>query len=728
MRSTAEIDFQVCHRTEGRIRLRVPFLWNNPSRSFQLERLLIRNAIFTSVRVRPTTGCVILGYNQDLAGTHDVLYALGKNLDDLRSMPPRDLIPDEPPPGHRNSSTVRHELLHVLALTGFSLFYLFRLFVTKSPLSPTVGFIGVALGSLPLFRRAFSDVAHGKFLSANTFLSGATVLSAATREIPAALEVIWIQEIGQFLEGAVQDRSRRAIRDVLVTTPENAHVLAGGSEIVTPIDQVRHGDVLAVHEMERVPVDGVILKGEALMDESHITGRAEPVPRTVGDRVFAGTMLNEGALKLRAEKVGADTYLARVTRMVETSLLQKAEVEGQADRLAARLTALGLGASAAVFLLTGNLARALSLQLALASPCATVLAASTAVTSALAAAARRQVLIKAGKYLERMASADCICFDKTGTLTDALPHVVEVIPALEGENRHHVLHAAAEAQGHSTHPIARALRKADLFPESGRREVLRCETFLGRGVRSRINGDTLAVGNAEFMVEEGTDFTAFSASARRLAQGGCTLVYVAQNRKALGIVGLKYGLKDGSAALIQRLRSSGVSEIHLISGDDQAVVRRTARGMGLTHARGNMLPENKASYVERLVRRGRVVVMVGDGINDAPALARADVGIAMGAGGAEAAVEAADIALADDRLDRLVFARDLSRQTLRIIAQNHWFALTTDLVNGLLAVAGILPPVLSGGFHIAHTILILANSSRLLAFSDGVEVHRQPGS
>ena len=207
---------------------------------------------------------------------------------------------------------------------------------------------------------------------------------------------------------------------------------------------------------------------------------------------------------------------------------------------------------------------------------------------------------------------------------------------------------------------------------------------------------------------------------------------MAENGKARGIVGLKYGLKDEAAALLQRLRKSGFSEIHLISGDEQVVVKRTARGLGLTRATGNMLPEDKAAYVERLVRTGRVVVMVGDGINDAPALARADVGIAMGAGGPEAVVEAADIALADDRLDRLLFTRDLSRQTLRIISQNHWFALTTDLLNGLLALAGILPPVLSGAAHIAHTILIFANSSRLLTFrgksgdSQAVECGAEP--
>jgi cation-transporting P-type ATPase C len=281
---------------------------------------------------------------------------------------------------------------------------------------------------------------------------------------------------------------------------------------------------------------------------------------------------------------------------------------------------------------------------------------------------------------------------------------------------------AAAAQCHNTHPIAKALVQAAPVNHKPTGNAIRCETILGRGVRAQLGRDHVIVGNLAFMEAEAIAAGHFKTAAGELEKQGCTPVYVARNGRLQGMIGLKYDFKPGSARVLQLLRQAGLSQFHLVSGDTHEVVMRTTGDLGMTSVNGNMLPEDKARFVAQLVSEGQQVAMVGDGINDAPALAQANIGIAMGAGGAEAAIEAADIALVDNRLERIVFIRQLSQRTLRVIQQNHWFAVTTDLLGAVLAIAGLLPPILSGATHIVHTLTILTNSSRILSFQPlGIE-------
>jgi cation-transporting P-type ATPase C len=612
--------------------------------------------------------------------------------------------------------SIRRSLFRILILTGFTLLHLIRTFIFNSPFSRRWLVAGTLLAGLQLFRRAIWDVKQEKFLSANIFLSGATLLATFTGESAAALEVLWIQEIGQLLEDYIQDRSRRAIREVILVSPQNAFLLVDDGEVEIPVTRIRTGDILCVHNTERIPVDGSVVNGQALVDESHISGRAEPEVREGGDNVFAGTIVQQGFLHIKAEKVGSQTYLAKVAYTVEKALAKRAKVEKQADKLAARLVILGTLTSAATFIFTKSFAKTLAVQLALASPCATVMAASTAVTAALANAARNRVLIKGGVYLEQFGHIDCICFDKTGTLTEPLPAVVKIIPRTPQITPKQILSLAAAAQCHSTHPIAKALVQASAVSNGPIGADIKCETILGRGVRAQFGSDIIIVGNLAFMEAEAISAGYFKTAAGKLENEGCTAVYVARNGKLQGMIGLKYDFKPRSIDVLQRLRQDGVSQIHLVSGDAHKVVMRTTDSLGMNSVQGDMLPEDKARFIGKLVSEGNNVAMVGDGINDAPALAQANIGIAMGAGGAQAAIEAADIALVDNRLERIVFARQLSHRTLRIIQQNHWFAVTTDLLGAILAIAGILPPILSGATHILHSLMILTNSSRILRF------------
>jgi manganese/zinc-transporting P-type ATPase C len=479
--------------------------------------------------------------------------------------------------------------------------------------------------------------------------------------------------------------------------------------------------VVIVHPAEKILVDGEIVQGEALVDESQISGRAEPEFRRVGDPVFAGTILQQGKLFISADKVGEQTYLSRMLALVEQSLANRSQAEKRADLLAARLTRLGLAATLVTFLLTRDLATVIAIQLVMACPCATVLAASTAVTAALTNAARHQVLIKGGLYLEGLQETDCICFDKTGTLTTDMPEVTEIItrtPAIKPER---VLALAARLEAHNPHPLARALVQAAPEADKLAEPVAVPEIILGRGVKARVDDTWLLVGNLAFMHEEGVDTRYFKSQAARLEDKGHSLVYVAKNGKVQGIVGLAYRVRPEVAAVLAGLRQEGIGEMHLVSGDTEPVVRSLTERFAFEGAAGSLRPDDKSHYVERLVAAGRQVAVVGDGVNDALALSRARVGVAMGAGGSEAAIAAADIALADSDLAQLLFARRLSRQTMRVIEQNYWLAVSTDIIGALLIIAGRLGPLMGGAIHVFHSLGILLNSSRLLRWQPSQE-------
>jgi cation-transporting P-type ATPase C len=535
-------------------------------------------------------------------------------------------------------------------------------------------------------------------------------------EALTALEVIWISGLSTLLEDYVTDRSRRAIREALQVTTRTAFILFEDREREIPAENVRPGDTVVVHTSEKIPVDGVVLRGEALVDEASITGRAGLELRAMNHRVYAGTIVHQGLLYVRAEKVGEETYLNQILKLVQDSLANRAPAEKAADVLAARLVRLGALATVGTAVVTGSFIRAFTVLLVVSCPCASALAASTAVSAALANAARRRILIKGGLYLENAGKADCFCFDKTGTLTIGQPRVVEVVPRTARQNPSRILALAAAAEAHNTHPLAMAIMQ-----ETKTRGVTVpthavCEFVLGRGVRARMHGETILVGNAQFMEDSDVGVAHFTKKAMRLVDAGHTIVYVARNGALLGIIGVANAIRPGTPGVLNWLKTDGVSYLVLITGDTEPVAKAMARDLGFDDYRAALLPEEKARFVERLAGAGRRVTMVGDGVNDALAISKADIGVAMGAGGAEVAIEAADIALLDSNIERLVTLRQMSRQTLQVIEQNHWLAVSTNVIGVALGAAGAITPIIGGLLHIVHTLAIMLNSSRLLGW------------
>jgi cation-transporting P-type ATPase C len=570
------------------------------------------------------------------------------------------------------------------------------------------------IGAVPLFRRAASDLREKKNTTLFPFLAGACVVAVLAGEAFTALEVIWVTAVSLSVEDYVADRSRRAIRESLMAAIKNTFVLSDGEEVEVPVSAVKKGQVVVVRAAERIPVDGVVVQGEALVDEAHITGRSVPEIRSRQQKVFAGTTVEQGLLHIRAEEVGEEIYLNRILRLVEESLSRRSPAERKADALAGRLTWFGAVSTAGVLLLTRDLSRVLSVMLVAACPCATVLAASTAVTAAVANSARNRVLIKGGLYLERMASADCFCFDKTGTLTLRSPRVIEIAARGPRQNPAGVLALAASAEAHTTHPVGRAL-----LEEASRRGIKPrpsavSESVLGKGIRATVGQDAVSVGNLAWMEESGVNVDYFRQKAMDWAARGETVVLVSKNGKAQGMIGISNSIRPETEATLQGLRSDGVKRLCLITGDLEPVARMLAADLRFDTFGASLLPEEKARVVKELQQAGREVVVVGDGVNDALALSQADIGVAMGAGGAEAAIEAADIALVDSDLIRLVRLRQLSRETMHIIEQNHWMAVSTNILGVFLGAAGRLAPLWGGLLHVIHSLGIMLNSSRLL--------------
>ncbi len=633
-----------------------------------------------------------------------------------------------------------------LLLTGYLGYVLVREYLLKRPVAAgALSLTGVVamVAAIPLLRDAWRETVHERRFTIHQFLAFSLLLAIGFGEALTAFEIIYVLSGGRLLEQWVAGRSRREIRKMLALSVKDTWVLVDDAEVQVPLAELSRGTVVVLRTGEKVPVDGEIVQGEAELSEAAITGRAEPMYKTIGAKVYAGSLLERGMLQVRADSVGDETYLARVAALVDASLSQQSPLEQRADELAARLLKLGAWMTLGTLVLTQSIGRAFTVMLVMSCPCSTILAASTAVSAAIHRAARQRMLVKGGVYLEQLAQADTWCFDKTGTLTTEEPEVAEVI----AKDPREMLYWAASAEQHNPHALAHAIVGHATSLGIQPRKHGSSEHILGHGVRADVEGRCVLIGNRRLMDDNQIGVGHQDRAAAELHQVGLTAVYVALDGKLLGLLGVRHRLRDGTRETLARLRADGVRRILLISGDEQSVAQGLADNLGLDACHAELLPEEKARTVAtlraELAADGRLaadgsgaqpelggapppqpahcgIVMIGDGVNDALALSDADIGIAMGAGGSEVAIEVADIALADSDIHKLVALRELSRATLRTADQNYYLAVGTDLIGIVFGAAGLLSPAMGGLIHIVHTLGILANSSRLL-------VHKPPG-
>ncbi|CCG08254.1 heavy metal translocating P-type ATPase [Pararhodospirillum photometricum] len=606
-------------------------------------------------------------------------------------------------------------LLRFLALTGVMAFVFVRkvlggVLLAETALSP-LGLVAL-LAAAPVAREALRH-AQDKRFSLEGFLAAGCVAAVASGQALTALEILWVQSGAESLKAWVSERSRASISAILDLTAKNTFILVGDVEVEVPVSAVKPHDIVVLHTGEKISVDGVVIAGTALVDDAPITGRAELATVTSGDRVFAGAYVRQGLIRVRVESVGDRTYLARIMRQVEDSLETKAPIESVADSLARTMVRLGGVATVLTLIATASPWRAFTVLLVMACPCATVLSAQTAVSAAIAAAAKRGVLIKGGRYLEEVGKADVVCFDKTGTLTSTQPRIERILNFSSlGEDE--LLCWAYSAEMHNHHPLAQAICHEAQARAIDPISHMVCDFTLGKGVRSVIGSDEIRLGSPGYLEEAGLDIQSARAAVLPLVERGLTVIFLAKNHEVLAALAFANEPRPEAAATVAALTRSGVTRLCLVTGDSEKTAVDLARRLGLAECHHSILPDHKGEIVKNLRAGGHRVIMVGDGINDALALAEADIGIAMGVGGADVAVEAADIALVRDDLSDILYVRDLSQRTLRVARQNFWIATSTNLGGALAGALGVMSPVAAGLLHIVHTLGVLANSSRLL--------------
>jgi Cd2+/Zn2+-exporting ATPase/Cu+-exporting ATPase len=517
--------------------------------------------------------------------------------------------------------------------------------------------------------------------------------------------------VADFLEGFATDRSRQAIRELLRLAPERARVEEEGREVEVPADTVRQGQRVLVKPGERIPVDGRVIDGRGAVNQASITGESMPVEKHAGARVFAATVLERGVLRIETERVGVETTFGRILRLVEEAEAHKAPVQRFADRFTAYYIPVVVSAAVLTYLLGRTPTAAVAVVL-VACSCAIAMATPTVVLASVGCAARRGLLVKGGRWLEALAKVDTLIVDKTGTLTFGTPRVTEVL-SLDGRGEAGVLARAAAVERYSEHPVASAvLAEAEArglaVPHPDAFDVLP-----GEGVVAQVAGHPVACGNTRLMARRGVQVLAAVDQVHALEVQGRTVVYVAEEDRLLGLIAVADTLRPEVPGALAQLRALGVRRMLLLSGDSERVTRALAAELGVEY-QAECLPEEKIAVVRRLQAADAVVAMVGDGINDAPALAQADVGIAMGAAGTDAAIEAAHVALMRDDWRLVPEALAIGRRAFRTIQQNLWFTAAYNTVGVLLAGLGWLPPIAAAAAQSLPDVAVMLNSSRLL--------------
>ena len=568
-----------------------------------------------------------------------------------------------------------------------------------------IGLAATLVGGYPIFKEAAENVFERKMtmeLSMTIALLAALVIG----EFFTALIITLFVLGAEILEGMTVRRGRRAIGDLLDFLPRAATVRRGGEIREARADELRIGDLVLVNPGSRIPVDGTVAGGHSFVDQAPITGESMPVEKLAGAWVYAGTINQSGALEIRAERLGRDTSFGKIVEAVERAERSRAPIQKLADRLAGYLVYFALGAAALTFLITRDVRSTISVVI-VAGACGIAAGTPLAILGGIGRAARQGAIIKGGRYLETLARVDTVIFDKTGTLTLGTPEVQEVLPAA-GISERTLLEAAATAERRSEHPLAKAILA---IAESRAVSVVEPQDFAytpGRGITARVDGDEIVAGTRALLGER----QVATPDAASDDGSGRSAVLVARGGHYLGMIRVADTVRPEAKAAVAGLKAIGIRTI-LLTGDAKNVAEVVAAELGVDESAAELLPEAKLERVKSLVERGRVTAMVGDGINDAPALMQANVGVAMGSG-TDVARESASVVLLGNDLLKFVETVRLARRTRRTILQNFVGTIAVDGVGIGLAAMGLLNPLLAAFIHVSSELAFILNSARLL--------------
>ena len=605
---------------------------------------------------------------------------------------------------------IRKDII-LLAISGVSIICSL---LNVQPFPFDLTWFAVILCGLPIILEAIIGLVTAFDIKADVLVSLALIASLCIGETFAAGEVAFIMQLGALLEELTVAKARAGIEKLVHLTPQTARVMQMDKEVIVPAEQVRIGDKIRVLPGETIPVDGIILSGQTSINQAVMTGESLPVDKTVGDEISSGTVNQFGTFEMEATRVGEDSSIQRMIRLVQSADAGKAKIVGIADRWATWIVIIALSAAVVTWLITGQIIRAVTI-LVVFCPCALVLATPTAIMAAIGNATRHGFLVRQGDALERLANTKIIAFDKTGTLTYGTPRVIAVQSVTDVLTTKKLYQLVASAERFSEHPLGKAIVQCFKKEKTDFTEVNNFQMIPGRGVCAEIEGKRVLAGNPELLVAYHVEIPTIEDTKDYIRQG-CTIIYVAVNNTFAGFLALSDTVRKESENMIAELLKLGTCPV-LLTGDHENAANTIASLLHIEDIKANCMPENKLAYIEQYQKNGMSVCMIGDGINDAPALKKADVGIAMGGVGSDIAVDAADIALVDDEVKELPHLVALSKHMMIIIKLNMTFSMALNFVAITLAILGILNPVVGALVHNAGSVFVIINSAFLLKWS-----------
>lgn len=719
------------HCIPGRVRFDIPVLKKQKNICLNLKVYLDSLPEVKESKINITPGTVLICYHPNKTNLQRLRAAIGIQVSKMTDVAASSDQDNTPKPSHMQKNTKLkkepEELpipLQIAQVTVSGMVLL--VLAVKHFLGGKAGSHGGKLLNItsattlfagyPIIRSGISGLIKEKKLNNDLLIGVATMVALFMGEGITALAVVWLVILSTLLQTFTLDRSRRAIGELLKNKNEQAWLLLEGTQVAVPVDTLKPGDVVVVHTGEKIPVDGRICTGTAAVNQAPITGESMPVFKQQGDLVYAGTVVEQGNIHICSERVGDQTALSRIIHLVEDASNKKAPIQNLAESYSYKIVPMSLLLASLVFLLTRDIQRTMTI-LIVACPCAAGLATPTAISAAMGNAARRGILVKGGCYLEAAGKLDAILFDKTGTLTEGRPEVSSFVSLDEKYTPGKVVALAAAGEMHTNHPLALAvIDKAREMQEEipAYRDK---ELFVGMGLKAVIGDDVILIGSERLMEREKIDSEKARHIAEEMCRRGESVIYVSQKKRLIGLIGVRDRLHKNSKYAVQQLKAAGVSQIGLVSGDNPECARAVGDALGLHEVWSDMLPEDKVKVVRYMQQKGKIVAMVGEGINDSPALAAADIGIAMGVRGTDVAVESADVVLAGDDPVKVAHLLHLSRRTVKVIHQNFAFAIGANALGITLGAFKLISPFTAAVLHNASTLSVVINSARLISYT-----------
>ena len=587
---------------------------------------------------------------------------------------------------------------------------IFMIFGINIPIYLNPAWGTVIISGIPMLLLAMVRLIREKWISSALLIAIAMVASLLIGEVFAAGEVAWIMALGALLEDWTVERAKKGLKNLINLTPQTGRRITNGIEEIIPVDEIKIGDTLRILPGESVPVDGEIITGTSSLDQSIMTGESLPIDKEVGDEVFCGTINLYGAIDIKATSIGENSSLQKLIDLVKAADEKQAPTQRIADKWATWLVPVALGIAIVAWLVTGNIERGVTV-LVVFCPCALILATPTAIMAAIGQATKYGVLIKSGEALETLGGLNTLVFDKTGTLTYGNLEVSDVISFKDDLPSEDLLKIVASCEKLSEHPLAKAIVKNAKEAQIDIEEPQDFKMYPGKGVTCTNSYGKIYAGNSKFLSEHNIDIDV-DCQLDKLRHEGKASIIVALNDEVIGLIGLSDVIREDSKDMIERLHELG-TEIILLTGDNSETANYFARQVRIGKVFGNLLPEEKLSWIEKLKSEGKKVCMIGDGVNDAPALKTADVSVAMGSIGSDVAIEAADIALLGDDIGKIPYLKKLSNSTLFTIKANIVMSMAINAAAIICSVLGLLNPVTGAIVHNAGSCLVVLNAALL---------------